>query len=45
MEEQKVIRIGFLEAARKSGFQYIEIQHFLIDDKMEELRIITDTFC
>lgn len=30
--------------AKRAGFQYIDVQHFLTDDEVAELRILTDIF-
>ncbi len=40
----KTYRNSVISAAERTGIQYIDIQHFLTDDEVSRLRILTDIF-
>lgn len=40
----KTYRNSVVNAAKRTGIQYIDIQHFLADDEVSQLRILTDIF-
>lgn len=40
----RTYRNSVIIAVKKTGFQYIDIQHFLTDDEVAEIRILTDIY-
>lgn len=40
----RTYRNSVIIAVKKTGFQYINIQHFLTDDEVAEIRILTDIY-